>query len=411
MDCLHRLLAHAVATVPFYAERGAYGEVASATGLTVEAWSGLPVLSRANVQEAGRALRSQAVPGDHGPLFETVTSGSTGRPVHALGTLVTGALWQAITLRDLVWHPRDITGKLAAIRSDDSDGIPPEGLDVSGWAEAIDLVYDSGPCALFSVRQDVALQADWLVGHQPDYLLSYPSNLRALARYFQAKKMKLTTLRGVTSYGEALAPEVRDECRSAWGTEIVDMYSSQEIGYIALQCPESESYHVQSEAVYVEVLDDDGRRCQTGEVGRVVVSALHNFAMPLLRYELGDYAEVGGPCPCGRGLPVLTRVLGRQRNMLLSPDGTKTWPTFPAQSWARIGPIRQLQLAQLSLDHIEARIVGPRPLTDDEMAEFTAVMHLRFAHPFRVSFDYRDQIDRTGAGKFEDFVSLVGGGG
>nr|MDQ6927853.1 phenylacetate--CoA ligase family protein [Actinomycetota bacterium] len=209
------------------------------------------------------------------------------------------------------------------------------------------------------------------------------------------------------SYGEALAPETRQECRNAWGCELVDMYSTQEIGYIALQCPQTERYHVQSEAVYVEVLDNDGRQCAPGEVGRVVVSVLHNFAMPLLRYELGDFAEVGGQCPCGRGLPVLTRVLGRERNMLVLPDGTTTWPTFPAQSWAHIEAIRQLQLVQLSPDEIEARTVGPRALNEAEQAKFTSIIQDRFAHQFRVSFDYRQQIDRTMGGKFEDFVCLV----
>ena len=78
------------------------------------------------------------------------------------------------------------------------------------------------------------------------------------------------------------------------------MYSSQEVGYIALQCPENESYHIQAENVLVEILDDDGLPCEPGEVGRVVVTALHNLATPLLRYDIGDYAEVGSPCSCGR---------------------------------------------------------------------------------------------------------------
>lgn len=311
-ECLSRLLTHAVATVPYYRENGAYGEVAAGAPVTKEYWARLPILTRAQVQAAGRQLGSEAAPGDHVPLYETVTAGTTGAPVHAIGTRVTGAIWQAITLRDLTWHPRDVTGKLAAIRAEGGDTIPTEGLDLPGWGAAIDLVYETGPCALFSVNNDVGTQAEWLVRQQPDYLLSSPTNLLALANHFQANGIKLGSLRGITSYGAVLEAEVRDACRSTWGAEIVDMYSTQEVGYIALQCPESESYHVQSEAVYVEVLDDDGRPCRAGQVGRVVVSTLHNFAMPLLRYDVGDLAEVGSGCPCGRNLPVLSRVVGRQ---------------------------------------------------------------------------------------------------
>src|SRR3546814_13116510 len=86
--------------------------------------------------------------------------------------------------------------------------------------------------------------------------------------------------------------------------------------YLALQCPEHEHYHVQSEAVLLEVLDEEDRPCRPGEVGRVVVTPLTNFAMPMIRYAVGGLAAVGAPCPCGRGLPVLTRILGRARDKI-----------------------------------------------------------------------------------------------
>jgi phenylacetate-CoA ligase len=321
-------------------------------------------------------------------------------------------MWQAITLRDLSWNWRDVTGKLAAIRAEGSDSLPPEGADLPGWGAPTDLVYDTGPCSLFSIQQTVGAQADWLVRAQADYLLSYPSNLLALARYFQDNETKLPGLRGVTSYGEVLGAEVRKACRAAWGVEVVDMYSTQEVGYIALQCPQSERYHVQSESLYVEILDDQGQACAPGEIGRVIVSTLHNYAMPLLRYEVGDFAEVGDSgCSCGRTLPVLTRILGRERNMLLLPDGAKTWPTFPAKAWAHLDAIRQLQIAQLAPDHVEARVVGPRPLTEDEESEFASMVQIRFGHSFRVTFAYVEQIQRSKSGKFEDFVCLVEGAG
>jgi phenylacetate-coenzyme A ligase PaaK-like adenylate-forming protein len=71
---------------------------------------------------------------------------------------------------------------------------------------------------------------------------------------------------------------------------------------------------VQSESVLLEIVDDAGRACAPGRAGRVVVTSLHNFATPLIRYELGDLAEFGAPCACGRSLPVISRVLGRSRS-------------------------------------------------------------------------------------------------
>src|SRR3546814_9801972 len=80
-------------------------------------------------------------------------------------------------------------------------------------------------------------------------------------------------------------------CRDVWGLKIADLYSTQEAGYLALQCPEHEHYHVQSEAVLLEVLDEEDRPCRPGEVGRVVVTPLTNFAMPMIRYRSEEHTS------------------------------------------------------------------------------------------------------------------------
>ena len=189
---------------------------------------------------------------------------------------------------------------------------------------------------------------------------------------------------------------------------MVDMYSSQEIGYIALQCPENSAYHVQSEAVYVEILDGAGEPCRPGEVGRVVVSALHNYATPLLRYEIGDYAEQGGPCVCERTLPVLNRIVGRERNMWVMPNGQRMWPMFPSTVWGHIRAIQQMQVVQHEVGHIELRLVGPRALTTAEEAEVTGLLRRYFPWPFELTLTYLREIDRGQGMKFEDYISLVG---
>src|SRR3546814_5152572 len=83
--------------------------------------------------------------------------------------------------------------------------------------------------------------------------------------------------------------------REVWGLKIVDMYSTQEIGYLAFQCPQHDHYHVQAEAALVEVLNEAGESCRPGEIGQVVTTPLLNFAMPMIRYAVGDLAEVGPP--------------------------------------------------------------------------------------------------------------------
>lgn len=402
---LHRLLQHARATVPFYRDRAAYDVVGHGGALEAAAWEGLPVLTRAEAQDAGEALRSSDIPADHQPVREVTTSGSTGRPLTVLVTGVTGLFWDAITVRDHLWHERDAGGHLAVIRPDPHRALPPEGRIFDTWGGPIAAVFPTGPLGMMSLQTDVAAQAEWLVAQNPHYLLSLPSNLFALAQHFADTSGRLPRLRNIVSIGETLSPEVRAVCVERWGARVDDIYSSQELGYIALQC-NAGRYHAQSEVAYVEVLDEAGRPCGPGQTGRVVVTAMHNFAMPLVRYEVGDYAEVGDICECGRMLPVLTRVLGRQRNMLTLPSGERRWPTF-ARAWEDIECIRQIQLVQVELDHVRARIVGPRALDAQEESRFATELRKALDYPFRVTFEYLPRIDRSTNSKFEDFVSLV----
>src|SRR5690606_29109428 len=118
-------------------------------------------------------------------------------------------------------------------------------------------------------------------------------------------------LKSVLTQSELASRHLRERLRAIWGASLTDTYSASEVGVMALQCPHSGQYHVQSEVALVEVIDAAGRPCAPGEMGRVVVTPLHNFAQPLFRYDIGDLAEVGEACACGRGLPTLARIIGR----------------------------------------------------------------------------------------------------
>jgi phenylacetate-CoA ligase len=398
---LEAVLEHAWRTVPFYREHwgGAYepGQPISA-----ERFARLPLLRRKDLQRGFDALRSTDIPRAHGPVAEVRTSGSTGAPVRVLKTGLVEIWWRAFTLRDHVWHRRDLAAKLAAIRVGASPGRG------EGWGPATSPWLAGGEAVTLPAATDVHAQLEWLEREQPDYLLTHPSNLAALARAALARGVRLPRLREARTSGEALGEDVRDLCRRAWGVAVKDMYSASEVGYIALQCPEHEHYHVQAEGVLVEVLDERGEPCLPGSCGRIVVTSLHNFAMPLVRYELGDLAEPGPPCACGRSLPVLRRILGRVRHLLVLPDGRRIWPSFNTRAFPEIAPVLQHQFVQKGPELIEARLVTARPLTAEEEASLRR--HLLAALParFEIRFLYLERIARGPGGKFEDFVCELG---
>lgn len=409
---LHRVLTHALESVPFYREGWGGAGVKAEAALDPVAWSQMPTLTRRELQFAGEGLHSTALPREHGKVSLHVTGGSTGEPVRVLGTAVTSASWRVFTLRDHLWHRRDFSGKLAAIRFVDSEAArPPAGAKAQNWGSATRGLFETGPCSLLHINSTTDEQACWLLQEDPEYLMTYPTVVHALARHFEREGLKLNRLREVRSFGEILEPHVREACRRAWNVPVVDTYSSEEFGYLALQCPEHDCYHIQAENVLLEVLDDDGRACKPGEIGRVVVTGLHNFAMPLIRYEIGDYAEVGEPCACGRGLPVLRRVLGRQRNMFTMPDGRTRWPVVEARDLAGVfedlPPITKFQVVQKTLELLELNLVTLRPLTPKEEEAIRSYVKRGLEYDFDVQFNYVEDIPRTPRGKYEEFRSEV----
>jgi phenylacetate-CoA ligase len=401
---LEQLLSHVWATVPWYHGRLHAAGMKPGRAFDPGAWQTLQLLTRRDLQVHGAALQSNRLPIEHGRSFSKRTSGSTGEPIEVLRSGLDQLMWQAITLRDHAWHERDLSGALCSIRQ----GVErtPEGTWLPSWGPPASILFDTGKAAAMPAMTDVAEQVSWLVQRDPDYLLIYPTVLAALLRQLQQQRLRLPSLRQVRTVAEVLSDATRELCREVLGVPVVDIYSASELGNIALQCPHSGLYHVQSESLFVEILDQDGIPCLPGEVGRVVVTTLHGFAMPLLRYELRDYAEVAADCPCGRGLPSLRRIMGRTRNLMRTPLGVALWPLGRLNDyhWA---PVRQYQVAQLGLDHIEFRMVTDRPLTIGEEADLAARLRKDLCDFRRIDFCYVPEFAPAANGKFEEFVSLL----
>jgi len=407
---LGRLLAHALEAVPYYRRRFKDAGIKSPESITPGEWLELPFLGRSDIQAAGKDLHSETIPRGHGKVGDIHTSGTTGQPVRVLRTELAGLFWSAFTLRDHLWHGRDFSGKLAVIRNSAKGKDPyPGGTKSPRWG-ATDMIYKTGPGVSLNINCSLAEQVDWLGRESPKYLLTHPTNIYRLANHCLENGIRLDSLEQVQTISEILRPEVRDACEAAWGVGMADMYTGRDVGYLALQCPKHGHYHVQAEGVYLEVLDDDGNICRPGETGRVVVTPLHNFAMPLIRYDIGDFAEVGEPCPCGRGLPVLKRIIGREQDMVTLPSGEKRWTLLSAgniESFLRLAPIRQYQFVQKNLETIEARLAVDRDLTEGEKEGLRDWIVAKLDHPFKVTFSFVDEIPRTASGKYRDFISEI----
>lgn len=407
---LEVLLRHAGETVPYYRELFRRIGFDPRQRLTIEDWRRLPILTRRELQDHYAELRSVAPPAGHGAVHESSSSGSTGTPVKVLKTGLQMLFWQAGTLREHLWHRRDLTLRLATIRNpnDRMAALYPAGVTSRNWGSST-AGFATGPGFMLNLSTPIDQQVEWLRRVAPDYLLSYPSNFEALAKHCLDRRIRFGNLRDLRTISEALQPEVRDVCREAFGVEIKDIYSAEEVGNIAFQSPASEQLLAQAETAMVEIVDDAGKPCGPGGLGTVLVTPLHGFALPLIRYAIGDYAEAGDKAACGRGLPVINRVLGRMRNMVRLPNGQLFYPNY-AYLMKDMDKVVQFQIARRAATQLELRLVVRAPLTPDEQRVLRARIQERFGYPFDVDFAYRDLIPRAPSGKFLDFVSEIDDG-
>jgi phenylacetate-CoA ligase len=192
-----------------------------------------------------------------------------------------------------------------------------------------------------------------------------------------------------------------------FGVPVWDMYSCQEAGYLASQCPTRFGYHVHAENVLLEVVDAEGRPCGPGQVGQVLITTLLNYANPLIRYAIGDEAVAGAPCACGRGLPVLEQVLGKERPLFRLPAGRVKNTSTLASSISKIAGVQQFQFEQRAPDDIVLRLVPSATWGRESVAEVAGVVGQFFESRVRLNIEMCARIPPTPAGKLQSFVPMA----
>jgi phenylacetate-CoA ligase len=369
-------------------------------------WQTWPVLSKADLRNHGAAMQADTVPAAQQPVEVLQTSGSTGIPVQIATTALTRQLWNALTAREHLWQRRDPARRLGVIRHRPRSARDPRGEDLPSWGPPMAELTGTGSASVIHVGLPVPVLAEWLRRFDPHYLLTYPSVADALLEELPALADRNPSLEEVRLISEPLDQALEARLRKDWDVHVTDMYSANEVGHIAFRCREQGRLHVQTESVLVEILDANGRSCAPGVPGRVVITALHNLATPLLRYDLGDFASLGPPCSCGRGLPVIEHVLGRTRNLIRTPDGRRYWPLGLGRIRV-LNAIIQAQYVQTHIDAIELRVVASRPLSGEERGTAIELVRDSLGYPFTVNVLPVAAIERGPTGKFEEFLSLL----
>ncbi len=403
-NALLELVAHAIETVPAYKNR-LKPLVRFDGSLDLAGWSDIPILERSEAVAFGAELVSVNVPEEHLPVKNVATSGSTGKPFNIKVTQFHHTMWTCITARYHRWHGFDYRKNLAAIRPlIAGKAVWPEGERQDAWGLRALNPPTPGKYFLLNITTPVDQQIAWLREIKPDYLQSFPSNLRAIALVSHSDGGEPLNFAGVLSYGEMLGDDTREIIADGLGQGPKDCYSTIECGYLALQSPVSNNYLVQSEVSLVEILNEENLPCEQGETGRVVVTPLHNYAQPLIRYAIGDYAVVGKNDRSGLPFPVLSKIYGRSRNLFRFSGGRLVQPDFKTGTFQKYLNPLQWQVAQTGSSTLEVRIIpGGDPSLMDTQGMSQYIRQL-LGDDLTINYKLVSQLTNPRTGKHEDYV-------
>jgi phenylacetate-CoA ligase len=373
---LEPLLRHARAHVPFYRESGRLEPLFRESGaVDWDRWSEIPLLTRAEVQAAGKKLLSEALPEAHGPSSPYMTSGSTAEPVRIWQSrLFNPTVRAVVTTRNLERQGLDPVQRLAFLYS-----FTPADFDIRGVRHLTSASDQFSEPGLVGERFDIAdtRSVDELIAEivaiRPTLLRAQPIVLELMCAHDRGRRLSNLGIAAVLAVGEHLPADVKEEVAAHLNCWVIDTYGSVECGRMANSCPDCGRFHTESETVLVEVCDEDRAATPVGETGWVVATPFYNYAMPLIRYDHADRAIVGPSDRCQITLPSLEAVLGKERTVFEFPGGVVIRATVPASAAVRFLGARTFQVAQVAEDRCEFRVVPghmvPSEMRFDEMTE------------------------------------------
>jgi phenylacetate-CoA ligase len=244
---------------------------------------------------------------------------------------------------------------------------------------------------------------------KPQLLQGYPSVLLDIMSYLPEERLRSWGLRYLVSCGEVLDSHARQLIEEVFQVPMIDHYGAMEFGYMAWQCPEFEGLHLNEDLFVFEILRD-GQPVAEGEEGEIVVTSLDQFAMPFIRYRLGDRGRMRGRhCPCGRGLVSIDVMMGRTTDRILRRDGTEVNPHLFHLLYHEVHGLFQYQIIQQAADRFRVRFVPVRGTEPGSLKErFQEKTNEIMGYPVTITFERLERFEPDETGKLKLVQSEIG---
>jgi len=258
-----------------------------------------------------------------------------------------------------------------------------------------------------SCFDDVENQLKILEKVNPEVITSYPSSLKLLAMALEEQKNRKINSRLIFTSTELLNAYARRFIQSKFEAPIFDFYGANELGLIAWECNKRSGYHINIDSVVVEFIWN-GKKIKSGERGKLICTALHSYAMPFIRYEIGDVGiKSDEKCACERGLPLMRIIEGRIDDFIVLPDEKMVSPYSLIYIMSNIPGISRYQIIQEEKDKILVLIIKGKEFTQNTITSIRRNLEKALGKDVKIDIKIVNNITRDKSGKFRVVKSKV----
>tara|TARA_R110000868_G_scaffold119018_10_gene315341 strand:- start:11196 stop:12515 length:1320 start_codon:yes stop_codon:yes gene_type:complete len=369
-------------------------------------WDSIPVITKKDLQHPLESLLSKGF--TKKSVYIDKTSGASGTPFIFSKDKFCHALTWAIIKNRFGWHRIDFNSSKQARFY----GIP---LDKKGYytQKLKDFVGKRTRFNVFDLSDNAF--KNWLTIFKTkklEYMNGYTSPMVQFAKYLQRKNIILKeicpSLNVCIVTSEMLFEEDKKLMETQFGVPVVNEYGASELDLIALENPFGE-WQVNSETLFVEVLDKNNNILPYGEEGRLVITSLYNKSQPFIRYAIGDFGVLSKKSTLKK--PILEKLIGRTNDIAVLPSGKKAAGlTFYYITKSIIedgGSVKEFVIEQLKLDTFKIIYVSSDELSEEKIHKITVEMENYLEKGLQINFERQEKLIRSKSGKLKQFSSYL----
>ncbi len=398
---LKNILKHSINFVPYYKKNIDLKPNEIDSIKDIEFISELPIIEKKSIRESYKDFLSQKF--NRSSLIRIGTSGTTGTPLTIYIAPDARKLNYAFFARSKKWA--GIEGFERSITLAGRPIVPSSQNTPPFWRKNIlfkNLLFSSYHISENNLKYYVSQ----IRKYKPVFIDSYPSSIYRIADYIIKNNIENIKLKAVITSAETLLEHQRDIIEKAFQCKVFDQYGSAEQVVFACQCSKG-SYHINPEYGYLEVVDKNNCKVKNGEIGEFVCTGFTNFAMPFIRYKIGDKGIITNEsCSCGNNFPIIKQIVGRNDDILITPDRKyigRLDPIFKGVD----SSIKETQIIQERLDYIVIKLVKTSNYKDKHGQFIINELQKRMGYNINFSIQYVNSIPLTKSGKFRAVICKI----